>query len=524
YAAAPSQPTVTSPNGGETWNSSHTITWSPATDIDTAQGSLQYQVQLSTNNGSTWTDLVALTGAGATSYVYDFINIAQTSTAKIRVRAYDGARYGAWDESNGVFTIIHNIAPTAPTNLIPVTTKDRASIIRFGWQHNDPNADAQSKFDLEYRLQGATTWNTVTQNSVNQYYDLPANTLSRGTIEWRVRTYDQADLSGPYSELKTFFAGDKPSKPTTVNPVDGTIVSVSNPIVEWSSVGQVGYNLKVLDSTENTVLWETNQTSNNKAHTVGYSLENETDYVIQLTIKNVDGINSNVEVSHIHVSYTPPAIPILSITGEGNLSLVSLSIANPLPVYTEPFVTHHDLFRRKLGDSMWTRIANNVVLNGSYIDFTPASEQVYEYYVRAWGDNGTYRDSAIVNESIILKSIWLVNPDEPESLHHFRYFEPGRTSDRIVRGQMMEFEGRSLGMAEFSSKEQQKVNVVLQLKKDSGDLEALHDLLSRHTAILYRDAKGRRIYGAIFSLSENETEYGYTVPIEVQAVSYEEGV
>ena len=79
-------------------------------------------------------------------------------------------------------------------------------------------------------------------------------------------------------------------------------------------------------------------------------------------------------------------------------------------------------------------------------------------------------------------------------------------------------------MAEFSSKEQQKVNVVLQLKKDSGDLEALHDLLSRHTAILYRDAKGRRIYGAIFSLSESETDYGYTVPIEVQAVSYEEGV
>ena len=486
--------------------------------------SLQHQIQLSTDNGVNWSDIVALTSAGATQYIHDFINAPQTSTAKIRIRAFDGSAYGPWDESDGVFSIIHNLAPNAPTNLTPVTTKDRAGIIRFVWQHNDPNADAQSKFDLDYRLQGSTTWNTVTQNTINQFYDLPAGSLPRGTIEWRVRTYDQADLSGPYSELKTFFAGDKPSKPTTVSPVDGSIVSVSNPTVQWSSVGQVGYNLKVLDVTETEVLWETNQTSNNKAHTVGYSLENETDYVIQLSIKNVDGINSNVEESNIHVSYTPPAIPTLSITGEGNLSTISISIENPIPVNTEPVVTHHDLFRRKVGDSKWTRIADNVALNGSYIDFTPASEQVYEYYVRAWGDNGTYRDSAVVNESITLKSIWLVDPDELESIHHFRYFEPGRTSDRVVRGQMMEFEGRSLGMAEFSSKEQQKVNVVLQLKKNSGDLEALHDLLSRHSAILYRDAKGRRIYGVIFSLSENETDYGYTVPIEVQAVSYEEGV
>lgn len=488
------------------------------------QINLQYQIQLSTDNGTNWSDIVALTLAGVTQYIHDFINAPQTSTAKIRIRAFDGTSYGPWDESDGVFSIIHNVAPSAPTNLTPVTTKDRAEVIRFAWQHNDQNTDAQSKFDLDYRLQGTTTWNTVTQNTINQFYDLPGGTLPRGTIEWRVRTYDQADLSGPYSELKTFFAGDKPSKPTTLNPVDGSIVSVSNPTIQWSSVGQVGYNLKVLDANETEVLWETNQTSNNKAHTVGYSLENEIDYVIQLTIRNVDGINSDVEKSRIHVSYTPPAVPNLSIIGEGNLSTISLSIENPVPVNTEPVVTHHDLFRRKVGDSKWTRIVDNVALNGSYIDYTPASEQVYEYYVRAWGDNGTYRDSAVVNESITLKSIWLVDPDEPESLHHFRYFEPGRTSDRIVRGQMMEFEGRSLGMAEFSSAEQKKINVVLQMKKNSGDLEALHDLLSRHTAILYRDAKGRRIYGAIFSLSENETDYGYTVPIEVQAVSYEEGV
>lgn len=68
---------------------------------------LQYQIQLSPDNGQTWKDIVALTAAGVTSYTYDFTNEPETSLAKIRIRAYDGTSYGPWDESNGVFTIVH---------------------------------------------------------------------------------------------------------------------------------------------------------------------------------------------------------------------------------------------------------------------------------------------------------------------------------------------------------------------------------------------------------------------------------
>lgn len=106
YNRQPTAPTVTAPNGGETWDAQHTITWNPSTDAETAQGSLRYQIQLSTNNGSTWKDIVALTSPGATSYTYDFSNEPQTSQAKIRIRAYDGISYGPWAES-GIFSIVH---------------------------------------------------------------------------------------------------------------------------------------------------------------------------------------------------------------------------------------------------------------------------------------------------------------------------------------------------------------------------------------------------------------------------------
>lgn len=346
-------------NSGTTWGTSTYTPWSLVKT--TTYKNIRYQIQLSTDNGVNWSDIVALTTAGATQYVHDFINAPQSSTSKIRIRAYDGSSYGPWDESNGVFSIVHNTAPNAPTNLTPITTKDRAGIIRFAWTHNDPENDAQSKFDLDYRVQGSPTWINVTQNTINQYYDLPAGTLPRGTIEWRVRTYDQADLSGPYSDIKTFLAGDKPAKPTTLSPVDGSTVSVSMPTVQWSSVGQVGYTLKVLDATKTTTLWETTQTSNNKAHTIGYDLENQTNYTIQLTIRNSDGITSDVEESDIYVSYTPPAKGQVVAVADNVRGALSIDITHLTPAGTVPNVSSNEIYRRKKGETEWERIAENVL-------------------------------------------------------------------------------------------------------------------------------------------------------------------
>lgn len=70
------------------------------------KSNLQYHIQLSTNNGSSWSDIVSLTSPGVTSYNYDFSGVPETTQAKIRIRAYNGTSYGPWAES-GVFSIVH---------------------------------------------------------------------------------------------------------------------------------------------------------------------------------------------------------------------------------------------------------------------------------------------------------------------------------------------------------------------------------------------------------------------------------
>jgi hypothetical protein len=523
YNIPPTAPTVTSPNGGETWNAQHTITWNPSTDVETTQGSLQYQIQLSPDNGQTWKDIVPLTPPGATSFEYDFTNEPETSLAKIRIRAYDGTSYGPWDESDGVFTIQHNQAPTVPTNLSPSgwLAKDRGSVIRLSWQHNDANGDPQAKFDLQWRLQGEQTWNTVTQVTTNQYWDAPANTFPRGTIEWQVRTYDQAGLSSPYSNIQTFFAGDKPANPTIIDPTNGAIVPVANPVVQWSSVGQTGYHVKLLDSNDN-LLWELQANSTNKAQTVLYDLQNNTDYKIQVAIKNADSLWSDFVTSNIHVSYTPPAVPIVTTTKEEGI--ITVSIDNPTPSGTEPNVSYNDLYRRKQGETEWIRIATNIPADGSFVDYTPASGQVYEYYVRAWGDNGTYSDSTVVSESISLTGVWLHEADNPlETLHQFKLVSE-RSENWQPTAAMMQFAGRRLPVAEYDDTEQHSVSVKLTMLKETGDKEALEKLIHSKNTLCYRDARGRKMFCHVFQLPVDDEQYGNTVSLTFEEVSYSEEV
>lgn len=495
------------------------------TDSGTAQGSLQYQIQLSTDNKATWKDIVALTAAGATSYTYDFINEAQSSTCWIRIRAYDGTNYGPWDESNGVFTIMHNQAPTAPTNLAPASGAiiDRAPAQRLSWTHNDPNGDPQSKFDLQWRKQGDTVWNIVTVTTPNQYWDAPANTFPHGNIEWQVRTYDQAGLVGPYSAQGVFLAGDKPANPTITDPANNSTVAIARPVIQWSSSGQTSYQLQVIDSTGAAVWDPGEKVSGNKAETVGVDLTNSSTYTIKLRIKNADGLWSDWVSNAITVSYTPPVTPTITVTP--NNGFVSIVVNNPDASGTQPFVSLNDVYRREPGLTDWIRIAAGIPTDGAYSDYAVASGKTYEYYVRALGDNGTVADSASASATITLTGVWLHDVADPAgTVYNFQWDGGGRSATKKREGALMKYEGRELPVAEFGMMSEAGATVQLQLLKDDPDYSELQYLINRYGTLCYRDGRGRKIFGVVFELPETDEMWGYTTSIRVDATSYYEEV
>ncbi|MGM8215181.1 DNRLRE domain-containing protein [Bacillaceae bacterium W0354] len=512
YNTPPTTPTVITPNGGEVWNAGHTIKWNASTDAD--GDNLTYQIQLSVNNGSTYKTIVSM--ATGTSYEYDFTNEPSTDVARIRIRAYDGTSHSGWDVSDGVFSIQHNQAPTIPTNLNPSggSVRDRASNIRFSWQYNDPDpTDSQSKYTLRWRYQGTTTWNELTSVTPNNYHDFSGNTFNRQNVEWQVRTFDQDGEASPWSDVAVFFAGDKPVKPVITS---NSEVNVSNPTITWSSSEQVTYELKVLQNGNELYSYNAELS---KAHTIKYDLENNSIYTVELTITNEDGLKSDIETQTITVSYTQPATPIL-IT-EKELAGITLNINNPSPSGTEPTVTHNNVYRREQGGD-WKRIATNVLT--TFTDYTVASGKTYEYYVRAWGDNETYSDSDVVDESITFKGVWLHDVTDPTTLHNFRADGDGRTNDWRAQATHMKFAGRKYQVTEFSEHEDDVVNVNLKMFREWEDYNALNIIIKAKNTVCYRDGRGRKIFGTIIELPVNDTVYGYDTSIQVTATSYSEEV
>ena len=97
------QVSVTSPNGGESWQagSTHAITYT-ASDPDSGPSAITIALDYSTNGGSSWT-AIASSQSNTGSYQWTVPSVA-TSSARVRVRASDSLDEGS-DTSNANFTI-----------------------------------------------------------------------------------------------------------------------------------------------------------------------------------------------------------------------------------------------------------------------------------------------------------------------------------------------------------------------------------------------------------------------------------
>jgi hypothetical protein len=162
----PSAPaSITAPTAGVVWNTTHTITWTAATDSD--GDSLQYNIDLSIDGGGTYPyQIVALTAAGALAQAYNFSAIPASTNCKIRMRAYDGAEYGAYAYS-GVFTIQHNQTPTAPTSILIEGATNPTYVLdttpEFSAIFNDPDTgDTTTKIEIQVGTTdgGSDKWNS----------------------------------------------------------------------------------------------------------------------------------------------------------------------------------------------------------------------------------------------------------------------------------------------------------------------------------------------------------------------------
>lgn len=227
----PGKPAITYPTAGVSVDERLELKGKAASDAEQSAGSLRYQWRIF---DGAWHTL-GLTSAGSINRTVDISGYKETSVARVSVRAYDGELYGDWVTSN-VFTINHNKPPSEPSNMTPKggALYDRTQDIRFTWNHNDQ--DRQSKFNFRWRKKGANSWNTVSRNTVNNFYIAAGMTFPVGDIEWQIQTFDQKGLSSPYSSTVIFYATEATNAPTIISPTQDESISDPRPAFQWLSL------------------------------------------------------------------------------------------------------------------------------------------------------------------------------------------------------------------------------------------------------------------------------------------------
>lgn len=315
----PNATKVTYPKGGEIVDDTLTATWNKGTDPD--GGTLTYKVGISDGNGG-WNYFTT----SATSYKFNTANIKEHSNARIAVSVVDNKGFTSPWAYSPYFTISHNKAPTAPTNVSPSAGKifNKDEVIRFSWRHMDTSG-TQAGFQHAWRTVASDgtrgAWNyypssggSTFANTTNQYYNMPAGTLVAGKIEWAIRTKDQQGATSPWTY--TIFTASSPTNaPTITSPASGNW-NRQELVVSWSSINQIEYQVYIYDD-QGATLWSKSGTGNTKTVYPDLVLANNKTYGVWVRSKSSDaGLWSDWSSVTITTAFTPPPKPYIERSEE----------------------------------------------------------------------------------------------------------------------------------------------------------------------------------------------------------------
>lgn len=308
-----------------------------------------------------------------------------------------------------------NQPPTAATwDLTDNQAHDVAETLTLDWTFNDPYpGDTQGKYALrrqigagsyEYWNAGTTSWGAseVENTSSTTQVALASSWGSDGDAnhKYAVKTWDAAGLEGSYSSELTVIPSAQ-DNPTISSPADAGTVTAPSVTVTWSASTQTAYKARLLSSASAELESTGWVTSTDTSHTFAYTLANSTDYKVEVTTKNDEGLASDADTNSFSVSFTPPSTPTLTATASDANGYITVAITNPgagaTESYNDVFVRvasggRADIDRPVGGDGI--RIASGVAVDGSFIDRAVASGTDYEYLVRAVADTGATADSA----------------------------------------------------------------------------------------------------------------------------------
>jgi hypothetical protein len=332
---------------------------------------------------------------------------------------------------------------------------------------------------------------------------MPANTLPAGNIYWRVRTYNEYDEVGPYSDIQSFYAIGAPTAPV----LNAIPTNTARPVVSWSAFSQQVYQLQVLSG--DMIVYDSGIVPgiSIRQHKIKAWLE-DGEYTVQLRIKNEYDLWSDWGSTAVTISTDKPVKP--TVTAQPLAYGVELHISG---ISEYALIYRNDVCIGKTEDAMFT-------------DYTVQSGKEYQYFVRSVSSGDTYNDSDIKLAHASFVHALIAPVSDLANIFAFTRSlnaPPKRTYNHQPGGAFVEYAGRKHPVWEPT----EHVNAAWQMSfylKTWAEVEAFVALVDRKQTVLYRDARGRKVYGILSNLTINDERSGYTVGFTLTEVDHIEEV
>jgi hypothetical protein len=408
---------VTAPNGGETWyvGSTQNITWTYTGPPS------QYDIEYSTDNGTTW-NLVATNvsvGAGGGSYAWVIPN---TPSTQCLVRVTDMIDPTRTDVSNAVFTI------AAPTITVVSPNGGESWLIgstqTISWNSVGPISQVM----IEYTSDGGTTWNLIAA-------PVP-NGTGGGTYSWTVPATPSGFCIVRVSDFMLSSINDVSNAFFTITSGTATVTAPnggetwyvgSTQNITWTYTGAPSqYNIDY--STNNGSTWSsvaTNVSVGVGGGSYAWIIPNTPSNQCLVRVTDVTDV-TRTDVSNAVFTI---ALPTITVTSPNGLENWVVGSNQTITWTTMGPVSSVDIFYSTDNGANWTNIATNQpngVGGGSYswtVPNTPSTQclvRVSDFMIPTIVDQS---DAVFTISANVPRSLTVVAPNGGES------FTPGSTTN-----------------------------------------------------------------------------------------------
>lgn len=386
--------------------------------------------------------------------------------------------YDVWSEPSAWVTLTTQDSAPNPVPVSPINQYLNISkAITFTWKHIITTGSTQTRFDLEYSRDGAAWLAIASELTSRQTYTSSAYTFPTGPIQWRVRTYNSANVASAWSMPSTILIVGAPEAPTITS-----ISSACRPTVRWQCADQASYELEVLRG-EYAVYATGEVVSTDKVHTITEYLADGI-YTLRLRVRGQQEFSAWMNASFMVATSKPnmPTVTVELIAGGAEITAVADSTVAKMYLLRDG--------------------APIAKLGGSFSDYGCVGTHYYS--VRAVSEDDSFCDTLELETTVTLPSAVIAPTDDLSRMTPLilRSGEPPKHSGgKTLVGGAQRCAGRRYALYEFSEHTDEQYSLAFTFRSRAADWRRLNELVERRKTILYRDQRDNAYFGVVTGVS-----------------------